>query len=83
MSKHARETTGLTPEPSRKMKKDVSDEEEPQLDSEVIQTLQDLQQEMASTRVQTSYLLGQQADNQRERAKKEFLVGESFRMLTT
>ena len=54
MSKHVHVATGLTPERSRKMKKDVSEEEETQIDSEVIQTLQDLQQEMASTRVQTS-----------------------------
>ena len=40
-----------------------------------IQTLQELQQEITTTRIQTAYLLAQHADTLREKAKKEFLVG--------
>ena len=78
MAKMKHEVTGLTPERAPTRLKTNDDEEDANMKQEnfmAIQTLQELQQEMTTARVQTAYLLAQHADTLREKPKKEFLVG--------
>ena len=78
MAKTKHEATGLTPERATTRLKTDDDEEDANMKQQnimAIQTLQELQQEMTTSRVQTAYLLAQHADTLRQKAKKEFLVG--------
>ena len=74
-SKH--EASGLTPEPlSRRLK--LSDEEETKEESDELmnqtEAAQDILAELKNMKAQTAFLLAQQADNLREKARKEFVV---------
>ena len=74
-SKH--EASGLTPEPlSRRLK--LSDEEETKEESDELmnqtEAAQDILAELKNMKAQTAFLLAQQADNLREKARKEFIV---------
>ena len=74
-SKH--ESSGLTPEPlSRRLRLSEEEETKEEADEQMLQTeaAQDILAELKNMKAQTAFLLAQQADNLREKARKEFVV---------
>ena len=78
--KNKHETSGNTPEPASKSKKQEEDEASEthdaiMTDEIIMQRIETIEQQASTARVQTSYLLAQHAESTRDKAKKEIVFG--------
>ena len=78
--KNKHETSGNTPEPASKSKKQEEDEASEthdaiMTDEIIMQRIETIEQQASTARVQTSYLLAQHAESNRDKAKKEIVFG--------